>query len=74
MCLGQLAYCLAVSDDGTALVRVDRVESVISLLTLDAPAAPGDWLLVHSGFALQHLTADEASTAHSIRSTEEVPT
>ena len=31
--------------------------------------APGDWVLVHSGFALARLTADEAREAEQIRKT-----
>ena len=41
----------------------------MSLLTLDEPVTPGDWVLVHSGFALGRLTADEAHEADQIRTT-----
>jgi hydrogenase assembly chaperone HypC/HupF len=30
---------------------------------LDEPLGPGDWVLVHMGFALQAMTADEARDA-----------
>ena len=49
----------------------------VSLLTLDspdpldAPVAPGDWVLAHAGFALHRITADAARAALSIR--EETP-
>ena len=68
MCLGELGQIVEITD-GVAEVRVgDRLRSV-SLLTLDQPVDPGDWVLVHSGFALGRLTADEAHEAEQIRST-----
>ena len=68
MCLGELGQVLGVRD-GLAEVRVgDRLRSV-SLLTLEEPVDPGDWVLVHSGFALGRLSADEATEAEQIRST-----
>ena len=75
MCLGELGQVQEVRGDGVAEVRVgDRVRTV-SLLTLDDPVAPGDWVLIHSGFALSRLTADEAREAEQIRTTttEELP-
>ena len=66
MCLGELGQIVAVAD-GRADVRVgDRLRTV-SLLTLDQPAEPGDWILVHSGFALGRLSAAEAREALHIR-------
>lgn len=75
MCLGELAEVIAVTDQGTADVRVgERIRSV-SLMTLEDPIAPGDWVVVHSGFALSRLTAAEAREAELIRTTtlEELP-
>ncbi len=66
MCLGQLAQCVSV-DDGTAVVRVGAVQQVVSLLTMQDAVAPGDWLVVHSGFALERISAAEAAEAASIR-------
>jgi hydrogenase expression/formation protein HypC len=40
----------------------------VSLLALAGPVAPGDWLLVHSGFALERLTETEARAALALRS------
>ena len=52
MCLGELGQVVEVSAGGEAQVRVgDRVRTV-SLLTLDGPVTPGEWVLIHSGFAL----------------------
>jgi hydrogenase expression/formation protein HypC len=36
---------------------------VINMGLLDEPLAPGDWVLVHMGFALQPMTAAEAQDA-----------
>ncbi|HEX5087234.1 MAG TPA: HypC/HybG/HupF family hydrogenase formation chaperone [Nocardioides sp.] len=67
MCLGELGRVLVVTA-GSADVQVgDRVRTV-SLLTLDDPVAPGDWVQIHSGFALARLTDDEAREAEQIRS------
>ena len=69
MCLGEVGQVQEVRSDGVAEVRVgDRVRTV-SLLTLDDPVTQGDWVLIHSGFALSRLTADEALEAEQIRTT-----
>jgi hydrogenase expression/formation protein HypC len=69
MCLSDLAQVIDLADDRTARARVgDRVVT-ISLLTLDGPVGPGDWLQVHAGFALARLTEDERRDAERIRST-----
>ena len=67
MCLGELAQVVEVNDRRTVRARVgDRLVSV-SLLTLDGPVAPGDWLQVHAGFALARLTDEERRDAQRIR-------
>jgi hydrogenase expression/formation protein HypC len=69
MCLGDLAQVVDLVDERTVSARVgDRVVTV-SLLTLEGPVAPGDWLQVHSGFALARLTDQERREAERIRST-----
>ena len=71
MCLGELAQVVDVTDARTVRARVgDRVVSV-SLLTLDGPVAVGDWLQVHSGFALARLTDEELRDAQRIRGAAE---
>lgn len=75
MCLGELWQVVGLSPGAVAEVRVgDRVRTV-SLLTLDEAVGPGDWVLVHSGFALGRLSADEALEASQIRThaSEELP-
>lgn len=75
MCLGELAEVIAVTGRATADVRVGERTRSVSLLALEVPIAPGDWVLVHSGFALSRLTAAEAREAELIRTTtlEELP-
>jgi hydrogenase expression/formation protein HypC len=67
MCLGDLAQVVDVVDPRTIRARFgDRVVTV-SLLTIEGPVAPGDWLQVHSGFALARLTEEEQREAERIR-------
>lgn len=72
MCLGELAEVLELAAGPTALVRSSGRVVTVSLLTLDEPVAPGDWVLCHSGFALHRLTPEEAGDAAEVRAT--VPT
>lgn len=64
MCLGFAACVLAVDSDGVrATVSVDdrRVEVFMMVAEPGAqPVGPGDWLLVHSGIALERLSAEDA--------------
>jgi hydrogenase expression/formation protein HypC len=75
MCLGDLAEVVDLVDDRTVRARVGNRVVTVSLLTLDGPVAPGDWLQVHSGFALGRLTEEEERDATRIRSSsqEELP-
>lgn len=69
MCLGEIAQVTDVVDERTVRVRVGERTVTVSLLTLDGPVAPGDWLQVHSGFALARLTDEERREAELIRNT-----
>lgn len=69
MCLGELAEVVEVRDGRTVLVRSPGRTTTVSLLTLDGPVGPGDWLLCHSGFALRRLTPQEAHDAAALRAT-----
>ncbi len=75
MCLGELGQVQEVRSDGVAEVRVGDRARTVSLLTLDDAVTQGDWVLIHSGFALFRLTPDEAREAEQIRTatTEELP-
>lgn len=71
MCLGEIAQVVERVDDGTVRARVGDRLVTVSLLTLDGPVAPGDWLQVHSGYALARLTDRERREALRIRTTQE---
>jgi hydrogenase expression/formation protein HypC len=65
MCLGIPAQ-LVDRDTGhpdLAAVDVGGVTRVINMALLDEPLGPGDWVLVHMGFALSVMTAEEARDA-----------
>ncbi|HEU5036634.1 MAG TPA: HypC/HybG/HupF family hydrogenase formation chaperone [Nocardioides sp.] len=71
MCLGELAEVVDHVDERTVRARVGARVVTVSLLTLDGPVSPGDWLQVHSGFALARLTEEERREAVRIRTTTE---
>ena len=73
MCLGDLAEVLDVAPP-RAVVRTEARTVAVSLLTLDEPVAPGDWVVCHSGFALRRLTAEEAREAAALRAGVPPPT
>jgi hydrogenase expression/formation protein HypC len=68
MCLGEVGHVLELRAPGRAVVDVGGRTADASLLTLADAVAVGDWLLVHSGFALAVLSAAEAEEALAIRS------
>lgn len=67
MCLGEVAQVVELGAGPTALVRWGERLLTVSLLTLDEPLAPGDWVVAHSGFVLARLTPAEAAEATAIR-------
>ena len=68
MCLGIPGRVVELRADHPDLARVD-VEGVvrdINLALLDEdPAGPGDWVLIHLGFALQKMTQEEVDEARA---------
>jgi hydrogenase expression/formation protein HypC len=70
MCLGIPGRILEIPADQPDLGRVD-VEGVVREINLvllaDDPPAPGDWVLIHLGFALNRMTEDEVAEAQSTR-------
>jgi hydrogenase expression/formation protein HypC len=68
MCLGELAEVIEVGT-GNALVSGGGRTRTVSLLTLTDPVTPGNWVVIHSGFALALLTAEEAGEATALRTT-----
>jgi len=64
MCMSRLHR--VVGDAGPGAVEVEDLDGRrhrVSLLALDGPTpAPDTWLVVHSGYALERVTAAEAET------------
>lgn len=69
MCLGELAQVTDLVDERTVRARVGERVVTVSLLTLDGPVTPGEWLQIHSGFALARLTEEQRRQAENIRNT-----
>lgn len=61
MCVSRL-HRVVTSDDSAAEVEdVDGTKHLVSLLALDGPPPSiGDWLVVHSGYAIDRVDASEA--------------
>jgi hydrogenase expression/formation protein HypC len=58
MCLAAPARVLSVSGQ-TAVVDYDGVQTSARLETLGEPVQPGDFVLVHAGFAIQRLSPED---------------
>ncbi len=67
MCLGLPGRVVELAP-GSDLARVDVAGVVrdVNLELLNGPFEPGDYILVHSGFALERMSADEAESALGI--------
>lgn len=63
MCLAIPAKVLSVEPDDMALVSVENVRKRISTALLE-DVKPGDYVLVHVGYALHKLSEEEA--AHTL--------
>jgi hydrogenase expression/formation protein HypC len=67
MCLGIPGRVVRFdADTGMADVDVAGVVRAINLALLDGPWAPDDYILIHSGFALERMTAEQAHDAMSV--------
>ena len=66
MCLGipgEIVEILADRED-LAMVSVEGVKRVVNVgLLEDEPLAPGDWVLIHVGFALSKIDEREAKAS-----------
>jgi len=62
MCTRRLHLVVALDRPGTVVVEdVGGGRHQVSLLALDPPeAVPGDWLVVHSGYAIDRVDPAEA--------------
>jgi hydrogenase assembly chaperone HypC/HupF len=65
MCLGIPAQIVAgeTGHEDLAVAEVGGVSRVVNVGLLDERPAPGAWILVHMGFALQTMTEQEAADA-----------
>lgn len=62
MCLGVPMEVIAITA-GVARCRAKGVERAVSLALLEGQAvAPGDWVLVHVGYAILTIAADTAAS------------
>ncbi|MBC7230431.1 MAG: HypC/HybG/HupF family hydrogenase formation chaperone [Actinobacteria bacterium] len=59
MCLAVPAEVVELMEDGLALVEIGGVRKQISLMLVD-DAEIGDFVLVHAGFAIEKVDAEEA--------------
>jgi hydrogenase expression/formation protein HypC len=62
MCLGIPAQIVEIIDPKakTAKAEIGGVRRVVSCALLDGEAHPGDWVLVHVGFALDRIDEEQA--------------
>jgi hydrogenase assembly chaperone HypC/HupF len=68
MCLGipgRVVEMVAGYGDQLALVEVEGVGRRVNIGLLDEPPAPGQWVLIHMGFAVELTDADGADRAMS---------
>jgi hydrogenase expression/formation protein HypC len=65
MCLGIPAQLVdgEAGHPDLAMVDMGGVSRVVNIGLLDEPPGPGDWVLVHMGFALSAMTPAEAQDA-----------
>lgn len=71
MCLGipgRVVELVDGFDDQLALVDVETVVRQVNVGMLDAPPAPGDWVLIHMGFAMELI--DEAAARQAMEGLE----
>ena len=77
MCTSRLHQVVRVEDD--ALVDVEDVEGTVhrvSLLAFDGPApVVGEWIVVHSGYAIDRVSSEDAEVvAEEIRRAQRTAT
>lgn len=72
MCLAVPAKILKVQAEDIALCDFNGVEKEVNVALIDNPTA-GDWVIVHVGFALNHIDEKEAQTTLEMLSTLQTP-
>ena len=67
MCLAIPGQILEITDEANRLARVDvaGVRRIVNVGLLES-AQPGDWVLIHVGFALSRIDEDEAAATRSL--------
>ena len=58
MCLAAPARVLSISEK-TAVVDYNGVQTTARLDTLSEPVEPGDYVLIHTGFAIRRLSPED---------------
>lgn len=59
MCLAVPAEVLELKEDDLALIEIGGVRKDVSLMLVDG-VEPGDYVLVHAGFAIEKIDENEA--------------
>lgn len=59
MCLAVPMRLVALSDDGTGVAELDGARHTVDLALLESVAV-GDYVIVHTGFAIERLDQQEA--------------
>ena len=72
MCLAVPVRVVEVPEEGKARVQVGQGENYMEISTLLLPEAPrpGDYVIVHAGFALRSLDAAKRQTLHRRQNSE----
>ena len=70
MCLGEICEVVGLEEGGKLRVKSVTREQVVSPMAIEGGVEVGDWLVVHSGFALGKLTPEEAREALALRATD----
>jgi hydrogenase maturation factor len=66
MCVSRLHRVVAEGDGSVEVADLDGTVHRVSLLALDGPPpVTGDWLVVHSGYAIDRVDATEAEAVAS---------
>ena len=74
MCLGIPGQIITIPDDRADVARVSvagRDRDIQIGLIEGPPLAPGDWILIHLGFALERMTEAEAKDTIALLAAEE---
>jgi hydrogenase expression/formation protein HypC len=62
MCLGVPAQVVELLADGLAVADFGGVRREVSVALVEGAVRPGDWLLIHVGFALGRIDEAEAES------------